>query len=88
MNKPVDRTPTLEESLTLLKQKDELSKEIEMLQIEQVTLQASVDYLRHAEHSLRVRIATLCYDMSEILTIAGTLADTGNTDLWQNLPRP
>lgn len=88
MNKPIDRTPTLEESLTLLKQKDELSKEIEMLQIEQVTLQASVDYLRHAEHSLRVRIATLRYDMSEILTIAGTLADTGNTDLWQNLPRP
>lgn len=88
MNKPIDRTPTLEETLTLLKQKDELTKEIENLQMEQVTLQASVDYLRHAEHSLRVRIATLCYDMSEILAIAGTLADTGNTDLWQNLPKP
>ena len=88
MSKPIDRTPTLEESLTLLKQKDELSEEIEMLQVEQVALQASVDYLRHAEHSLRVRIATLCYDMSEILTIAGTLADTGNTDMWHNLPKP
>lgn len=88
MNKPIDRTPTLEERLTLLRQKEELTTEIENLQIEQVTLQASVDYLRHAEHSLRVRIATLCYDMSEILAIAGTLADTGNTDLWQHLPRP
>ena len=88
MSKPIDRTPTLEESLNLLKQKDELTKEIEMLQVEQVALQASVDYLRHAEHSLRVRIATLCYDMSEILTIAGTLADTGDTGLWHNLPRP
>lgn len=88
MNKPIDRTPSLAEYLALWEQKDELTKDIENLQIEQVGLRASVDYLRHAEHSLRVRIATLCYDMSEILTIAGTLADTGNTDLWQHLPRP
>ena len=87
MSKQIDRTPTLEEYLALWEQKDELTKEIENLQIEQVSLQASVDYLRHAEHSLRIRIATLCYDMSEILTIAGTLADTGNTDAWHNLPK-
>ena len=88
MSKQIDRTPTLEESLTLWKQKDELSTEIEDLKIEQVGLQASVDYLRHAEHTLRVKIATLCYDMSEVLTIAGTLADTGKTDIWHNLPKP
>ena len=87
MSKQIDRTPTLEEYLVLWEQKDELTKDIENLQIEQVSLQASVDYLRHAEHSLRIRIATLCYDMSEILTIAGTLADTGNTDAWHNLPK-
>lgn len=87
MSKQIDRTPTLEEYLALWEQKDELTKDIENLQIEQVSLQASVDYLRHAERSLRIRIATLCYDMSEILTIAGTLADTGNTDAWHNLPK-
>ena len=87
MSKQIDRTPTLEEHLALWEQKDELTKDIENLQIEQVSLQASVDYLRHAEHSLRIRIATLCYDMSEILTIAGTLADTGNTGAWHNLPK-
>ena len=87
MSKQIDRTPTLEEYLALWEQKDELTKDIENLQIEQVSLQASVDYLRHAEHSLRIRTATLCYDMSEILTIAGTLADTGNTDAWHNLPK-
>ena len=88
MSKQIDRTPTLEEYLALWEQKDELTKDIENLQIEQVSVQASVDYLRHAEHSLRIRIATLCYDMSEILTIAGTLADTGNTGAWHNLPKP
>lgn len=88
MSKPIDRTPTLEECLTLWKQKGELTTEIENLKTEQVGLRASVDYLRHAEHTLRVKIATLCYDMSEILTIAGTLADTGNTDAWHNLPKP
>lgn len=88
MDKPIDRTPTLEECLTLWKQKGELTHDIENLKMEQVSLRASVDYLRHAEHTLRVKIATLCYDMSEILTIAGTLADTGNTDAWHNLPKP
>ena len=88
MSKSIDRTPTLEECLTLWKQKGQLTTEIENLQIEEVGLRASVDYLRHAEHTLRVKIATLCYDMSEILTIAGTLADTGKTDAWHNLPKP
>ena len=88
MSKQIDRTPTLEECLTLWKQKEKLLSENDLLEQEQIGLRASVDYLRHAEHSLRVRIATLCYDMSEILAIAGTLADTGNTNLWQNLPKP
>ncbi len=88
MSKPIDRTPTLEECLTLWKQKGELTTEIEDLRIEQVGLRASVDYLRHAEHRLRVSIATLCYDMSNIFEIAGTLADTEKTGTWQNLPKP
>lgn len=88
MNKKIDRTPTLEECLTLWKQKGELTTEIEDLKIEQVGLRASVDYLRHAEHTLRIKIARLCYDVSEILTIAGILADTGKTDAWHNLPKP
>ena len=88
MNNKIDRTPTLEECLTLWKQKGELTTDIEDLKLEQASLRASVDYLRHAEHTLRVKIATLCYDMSEILTIAGTLADTGKTDAWHNLPKP
>ncbi len=88
MYKPIDRTPTLEECLTLWKQKGELTTEIEDLKIEQVGLRASVDYLRHAEHRLRVSIANLCYDMSSIFEIAGTLADTEKTDTWHNLPKP
>lgn len=35
MNKPIDRTPTLEECLTLWKQKGELTSEIESLKTEQ-----------------------------------------------------
>lgn len=88
MNTSANAIPTLEECLTLWKQKGELTTEIENLKTEQVGLRASVDYLRHAEHTLRVKIATLCYDMSEILTIVGTLADTGKTDAWHNLPKP
>ena len=88
MNKPIDRIPSLAEYLALWEQKDELTKDIENLQIEQVGLQASVDYLRHAEHSLRVSIANLCYDMSNIFKIAGTLADTEKTGTWHNLPKP
>ena len=88
MSKQIDRTPTLEECLTLWKQKGELVTQIENLKTEQVGLRASVDYLRHADHTLRVKIATLCYDMSEILEIAGTLADTEKTDIWHNLPKP
>ncbi len=88
MSKQIDRTPTLEECLTLWKQKEKLLSENDLLEQEQIGLRASVDYLRHAEHALRVKIATLCYDMSEILTIAGTLADTEQTDIWHNLPKP
>lgn len=88
MDKSIDRTPTLEECLTLWKQKGELTAEIEDLKIEQVGLRASVDYLRHAEHRLRVNIANLCYDMSNIFEIAGTLADTEKTGTWHNLPKP
>ena len=88
MNKPIDRIPSLAEYLALWEQKDELTKDVENLQREQVGLQASVDYLRHAEHSLRVSIANLCYDMSNIFKIAGTLADTEKTGTWHNLPKP
>ena len=88
MNKPIDRIPKLEECLTLRKQKGELATDIEDLKLEQVGLRASVDYLRHAEHRLRVSIANLCYDMSNIFKIAGTLADTEQTGTWQNLPKP
>lgn len=88
MDKPIDRTPTLEECLTLWNQKQTLTTDIEHLKTERVGLQASVDYLRHAEHRLRVSIANLCYDMSNIFKIAGTLADTEQTGTWQNLPKP
>lgn len=88
MSKSIDRTPTLEECLTLWKQKEDLTTDIEHLKTERVGLQASVDYLRHAEHKMRGSIAQLCYDMSNILDIAGKLADTGKTDTWHNLPKP
>lgn len=88
MSKPIDRAPTLKECLTLRKQKGDLTTEIEDLRIEQVGLRASVDYLRHAEHRLRVSIANLCYDMSNLFKIARTLADTEKTGAWQNLPKP
>ena len=88
MTNPVDRTPKLEECLALWKEKGELTTDIEDLKLEQVGLRASVDYLRHAEHRLRVSIANLCDDMSNILEVAGTLADTGKTDAWHNLPKP
>lgn len=88
MTNPADRTPTLEECLALWKEKGELTTDIEDLKLEQVGLRASVDYLRHTEHRLRVSIANLCYDMSNIFEIVGTLADTAKTDTWQNLPRP
>ena len=88
MSTSTNRIPTLEECLNLCKQKETLSADIEQLQTERVGLQGSVGYLRHAEHKLRVSIAQLCYDMSQILDIAGKLADTGKTDIWQNLPKP
>ena len=88
MSKQIDRIPTPEECLTLWKKKEELTTNIEDLKLEQVGLSASVDYLRYAEHKLRVSIANLCYDMSNIFEIAGKLADTGKTDTWHNLPKP
>jgi len=88
MTNPVDRTPTLEECLALWKEKGELTTDIDDLKLEQVGLRASVDYLRHTEQRLRVSIANLCYDLSNIFEIAGTLADTAKTDTWQNLPKP
>lgn len=77
--------PTLQEYLDMMKHKDELAAEGESLEIEIVGLRASVDYLRHAEHSLRVAIATLCYDMSRLLEITGNLADTEKTQLWSQI---
>lgn len=88
MNTSANTIPTLEECLTLWNQKKALTADIEHLKTERVGLQASVDYLRHAEHRLRVSIANLCYDMSNIFEIAGTLADTEKTGAWQNLPKP
>lgn len=88
MNTSANTIPTLEECLTLWNQKQTLTADIEHLKTERVGLQASVDYLRHAEHKMRVSIAQLCYDMSNILDIAGKLADTGTTDTWHNLPKP
>lgn len=88
MSKPIDRTPTLEECLNLWQQRETLTADIEQLEQERVGLQASLDYLKHAEHKMRVSIAQLCYDMSNILDIAGKLADTGKTDIWHNLPKP
>lgn len=78
-------TPTLQEYLDMMKHKDELAAEGESLEIEIVGLRASVDYLRHAEHSLRVTIANLCYDMSRLLEITGKLADTEKTQLWSQI---
>ena len=78
-------TPTLKEYLDMMKQRDELVAEAESLEIEIVGRRASVDYLRHAEHSLRVTIANLCYDMSRLLEITGNLADTEKTQLWPQI---
>lgn len=78
-------TLTLKEYLDMMKQKDELATEAESLEIEIVGRRASVDYLHHAEHSLRVAIASLCYDMSRLLEITGNLADTEKTQLWSQI---
>lgn len=78
-------TPTLKEYLDMMKQKDELAAEAESLEIEIVGRRASVDYLRHAEHRLRVSIANLCYDMSKLFEITGKLADTERTQLCDKI---
>ncbi len=88
MSLSTDGIPTLQETLNLWNRKQELEGSIEQMKTEQVGLRASVDYLKNAELKLRISLANLCYDMSKILEIAGKLADTGKTDMWQNLPKP
>lgn len=78
----VDRTPTLAECIALQQKKDALAAEIAELEIEYVGLQASVDYLRAAQYKLRIMVANLCYDMSQIFEITGIMADTERTHEW------
>ena len=78
----VDRTPTLAECIALQQEKDALSAQIAELEIEYVGLQASVAYLREAQYKLRVMVANLCYDMSQIFEITGIMADTERTHEW------
>lgn len=75
-------TPTLQEYLELIHKKDELSAEVTELEIERVGLRASVSYLKEAQHKLRVTTAQLCYDLSRIFNLMGTLADTEQEHLW------
>ncbi len=88
MSLSTDGIPTLQETLNLWNRKQELESSIEQMKMEQVGLRASVDYLKNAELKLRISLANLCYDMSNILEIAGRLADNDKTDMWQNLPKP
>ncbi len=73
------RVPTLEECLELWDRKTWLEKEIAMLEEEQVGLRAAVDYLRSTEHTLRVKSANLCYDLSALFELMGKLADAEKT---------
>ena len=76
-------TPTLQEYLDLMRKKDELSAEVTELEIERVGLRASVSYLKEARHKLRITTAQLCYDLSNIFHLMGTLADTEQEHLWK-----
>ena len=76
-------TPTLQEYLDLMRKRDELSAEITELEIERVGLRASVSYLKEARHKLRITTAQLCYDLSSIFHLMGTLADTEQEHLWK-----
>lgn len=76
-------TPTLQEYLDLMRKNDELSAEVTELEIERVGLHASVSYLKEARHKLRITTAQLCYDLSSIFHLMGTLADTEQEHLWK-----
>lgn len=75
-------TPTLEECFALYKQKDTLNAEISELELECVGLRASVAYLKETQHKLRISTAQLCYDLSNLFNLMGTLADTEQEHLW------
>ncbi len=77
-----NNTPTLQEYLELMRKRDELSAEVTELEIERVGLRASVSYLKEAQHKLRVSTAQLCYDISNLFNLMGTLADTEKEHLW------
>ena len=79
----MNETPTLQEYLDLMRKRDELSAEITELEIERVGLRASVSYLKTARHKLRITTAQLCYDLSSIFHLMGTLADTEQEHLWK-----
>ena len=80
-----NRTPTIQEYLDMVSRKDELTAETESLEIQLIGQRASVDYLRHIEHDLRVAISNVCYDMSKLLDLTGKLADTERTQLWPQI---
>ena len=69
------RTPSLRGHLELMRKKDELSAEVTALEIERVGLLASVSYLKETQHKLRITTAQLCYDLSRIFHLMGTLTD-------------
>ena len=77
------RTPSLRGHLELMRKKDELSAEVTALEIERVGLRASVSYLKEAQHKLRVSTAQMCYDLSNLFNLMGTLADTEQEHLWK-----
>ena len=79
----MNETPTLQEYLDLMRKRDELSAEITELEIERVGLRASVSYLKEARHKLRITTAQLCYDLSSIFHLMGTLAVTEQEHLWK-----
>ena len=76
-------TPTLQEYLDLMRKRDELSAEVTELDIERVGLLASVSYLKEARHKLHITTAQLCYDLSNIFNLMGTLADTEQEHMWK-----
>ena len=79
----MNETPTLQEYLDLMRKRDELSAEITALEIARVGLRASVSYQKEARHKLRITTAQLCYDLSSIFHLMGTLADTEQEHLWK-----
>ena len=78
-----NNTPTLQEYLELMRKRDELSAEVTELEIERVGLRAIVSYLKEAQHKLRVSTAQLCYDLSNLFNLMGTLADTEQEHMWK-----